>query len=119
MLPSTEHWGVGSLSFPIIAAHLDKALTELWAEVELLDAEEKLDSKQTQRLRRLKNLLKDYRSNFPIPRNLVLLGTLNADETTYDLSPKVIDRSFVITYPPADLTGEGVSEPVAPKSING
>lgn len=42
-------------------------------------------------------------ANLEIPENLVLIGTLNSDETTYDLSPKVIDRAYVITYPPADL----------------
>lgn len=90
---------------------------ELWEEARLLNEEQQPDSKQIQRLRRLQNLLKDYRSTFPIPRNLVVLGTLNADETTYDLSPKVIDRSFVITYPPAKLTVEGASEPLDPESI--
>ena len=91
---------------------------DLWEEVAQIKAEEQqLDSQQKQRLRRLQHLLKDYPANFPIPRNLVLLGTLNADETTYDLSPKVIDRSFVITYPPADLTIQGVSETRAIQEI--
>ena len=31
-----------------------------------------------------------------VPRNLVLFGTLNTDETTEALSPKVLDRAFVI-----------------------
>ena len=91
--------------------------TELIEEARLLDEEQARDSKQAQRLKRIQNLLKDYPSNFPIANNLVLLGTLNSDETTYDLSPKVIDRSFVITYPLADLKLEIVSEPLNPHSI--
>ncbi|MFB2879558.1 AAA family ATPase [Floridanema aerugineum] len=91
--------------------------TELWEEARLLHEEQQRDYKQIQRLKRLEIILKDYASNFPIPKNIVLLGTLNSDETTYDLSPKVIDRSFVITYPLADLTAEIFSQPVDPKSI--
>lgn len=91
--------------------------TELIEEARLLYDEQARDTKQAQRIRRIQNLLKDYPSNFAIPKNLVLLGTLNSDETTYDLSPKVIDRSFVITYPLADLTIETVFEPLNPQSI--
>jgi cysteine desulfurase len=47
--------------------------------------------------------LQKWRSHQPIPQNVILLGTLNSDETTYDLSPKVIDRSYTITYPIADF----------------
>ncbi len=65
----------------------------------------KEDFKSQQRLKIIQNLFKNYPEHkFAIPRNLVLLGTLNSDETTYDLSPKLIDPSFIITYPPADLT---------------
>ncbi len=57
------------------------------------------DKKLVQR----KNNLCQYPPNFTVPNNLVLLGTLNSDETTYELSPKVIDRSYVISYPSANL----------------
>lgn len=91
---------------------------DLHSELNVLKKEEsKLDVKQTLRLRTLETILNDYPANFAIPENLVLIATLNADETTYDLSPKVIDRSFVISYPPADLEGEGVSTPVPPDLI--
>lgn len=69
--------------------------------------EDTLDISGKQRLNRLQNFLKVYPSyNFAIPKNLVLLGTLNSDETTYNLSPKFIDRSFVITYPQVELINE-------------
>ena len=41
--------------------------------------------------------LKRYRS-FELPENVRFIGTINMDDTTYDLSPKVIDRSFFITF---------------------
>lgn len=40
--------------------------------------------------------LKRYPAIFEIPKNIRFVGTLNMDETTKELSPKVLDRSFVI-----------------------
>lgn len=39
------------------------------------------------------------------PQNLLLVGTVNADETTYPFSPKVLDRAFVIDVSHVDLQG--------------
>ena len=47
---------------------------------------------------------------------MLLLGTLNSDETTYDLSPKLIDRSFIITYPLAELPDNLRSDSVTDKT---
>lgn len=33
-----------------------------------------------------------------MPRNLLLIGTVNIDETTYQFSPKVLDRSFSFEF---------------------
>ena len=41
--------------------------------------------------------LEPYKS-FELPGNVHFIGTINMDDTTYDLSPKVIDRSFFITF---------------------
>jgi MoxR-like ATPase len=49
-----------------------------------------------------KNLLR-YPAEFRIPRNIVIIGTLNTDESTFDISPKLIDRSFVIDFHPVRL----------------
>lgn len=78
--------------------------TQLWEEARFLHELSDRPHEQTQRLKHIQTLLKDYPSTFSLSPNLVLLGTLNSDETTYDLSPKVIDRSYVITYPPANLS---------------
>ena len=77
--------------------------TQLWEEARFLHEMSDCTHPQTQRLTHIQTLLKDYPSTFTLSPNLVLLGTLNSDETTYDLSPKVVDRSYVITYPSADL----------------
>lgn len=37
-----------------------------------------------------------YPDILEIPRNVKFFGTLNQDETTLDLSPKVLDRSYII-----------------------
>lgn len=49
------------------------------------------------------NHLSKYPSSIKIPDGLVLFGTINLDETTHNLSPKFLDRSFVINIPPHEL----------------
>lgn len=39
----------------------------------------------------------------PYPSNLVLIGTVNMDETTHGLSDKVLDRAFVLEFWDVDL----------------
>lgn len=48
------------------------------------------------------NLLK-YPASIQMPRNIVIIGTLNTDESTFDLSPKLIDRSFLVDFPSSQL----------------
>ncbi len=45
---------------------------------------------------RMADMLARYPATVRIPRNVKFIGTLNQDETTLDLSPKVLDRSLVI-----------------------
>ena len=80
--------------------------TELWQEVRYLQEQQALEPNQKARQQRLQMFLKTWRSHQPVPQNIGLLGTLNSDETTYDLSPKVIDRAYTITYPIADFRAE-------------
>lgn len=44
---------------------------------------------------KLKNYL-DYKYKLIIPENIRFIGTINKDETTKNLSPKVVDRSFIM-----------------------
>ncbi len=39
----------------------------------------------------------------PIPHNIFITGTVNVDETTYNFSPKVLDRAFTIELNRVDL----------------
>jgi 5-methylcytosine-specific restriction protein B len=34
----------------------------------------------------------------PVPRNVIVVGTVNVDETTYLFSPKVLDRAFTFEF---------------------
>ncbi len=40
----------------------------------------------------------DGPDRLPFPKNLLLVGTVNVDETTYQFSPKVLDRSTSIEF---------------------
>ncbi|MNP34514.1 hypothetical protein D3C76_1278040 [compost metagenome] len=42
-------------------------------------------------------------SGIPYPQNLVIIGTVNMDETTHGLSDKVLDRATVIEFWDIDL----------------
>lgn len=55
-----------------------------------------LERKYYFELRRLAQMLINYPAKFQIPKNVKFFGTLNQDETTLDISPKVLDRSYVI-----------------------
>ena len=45
---------------------------------------------------RMYEMIKKIPNVLTIPRNVKFFGTLNQDETTLDISPKVIDRSYII-----------------------
>lgn len=42
-------------------------------------------------------------SSIPYPSNLVIIGTVNMDETTHGLSDKILDRAFTIEFWDIDL----------------
>ncbi len=68
------------------------------AELDALERDEGHRARNPHRLPQVKAAL-SYTPRLELPDGLTLLGTLNTDETTYDLSPKVIDRSFAIAFP--------------------
>lgn len=47
-------------------------------------------------IRKKVKFLKTYPAKFEIPNNIRFIGTMNIDHTTKVISPKVIDRSFII-----------------------
>ncbi|MBA3431702.1 MAG: AAA family ATPase, partial [Actinobacteria bacterium] len=54
----------------------------------------------------------------PWPRNVLVIGTVNVDETTYMFSPKVLDRANVIEFRPgAEELRRFVRDPAVP-SLN-
>lgn len=57
--------------------------------------EETRNDEQYEAMKKIKKLFR-YPSDFKLPENIQFVGTLNMDETTKSLSPKVLDRSFVI-----------------------
>lgn len=87
--------------------------TELWREARYLNEKPDRSDKEQQRLEQLQAMLDSYQANFYLSSNIAILGTLNSDETTYDLSPKVIDRAYVISYPSADLASTFKTEAVS------
>lgn len=91
--------------------------TELWQEAKLLNEKTSKSDKEQQRLEQLQMMLRSYKSNFLLPSNVVIIGTLNSDETTYDLSPKVIDRAYVINYPFASLASMSKLSNIPPLDI--
>ena len=54
----------------------------------------------------LQNHLLKYRANIAIPEGLVMFGTVNLDNTAHPLSPKFLDRSFVINVPVQELVDQ-------------
>lgn len=54
-------------------------------------------------------------SSMPWPRNVLVIGTVNVDETTYMFSPKVLDRANVIEFRPgAGELRRFVHDPASP-----
>lgn len=64
-----------------------------WSTAKMLLLKEDVDLERQQTARELIDL---YPPIFKIPKNVRFIGTLNMDHTVKPLSPKVIDRSFII-----------------------
>lgn len=50
------------------------------------------------------------KSSISIPKNVVICGTLNIDGSTENLSPKMIDRSFMLKFPDFDGVFRDIKE---------
>jgi 5-methylcytosine-specific restriction protein B len=67
-------------------------------------------------------LSEDGPSKRPLPSNLFVIGTVNVDETTYQFSPKVLDRAFSFEFRVASDELDSAAQPpeaVAPGPAGG
>ncbi|MGQ9369601.1 McrB family protein [Azospirillum sp. ST 5-10] len=51
------------------------------------------------------DVVENVPTTIPWPRNLVIVGTVNMDETTHPFSDKVLDRAFTFEFWDVDLAG--------------
>ena len=51
------------------------------------------------------DMVENVPTTIPWPRNLVIVGTVNMDETTHPFSDKVLDRAFTFEFWDVDLPG--------------
>ena len=63
---------------------------------------------------RMARMIVDYPAKIKIPQNVKFFGTLNQDETTHDISPKVIDRSYIIRLEKNNLQLENIEGDYSP-----
>jgi RNA-directed DNA polymerase len=70
---------------------------------ELAERVDVLKPEERRRLLLLHTRLDTFKARFLLPKNLVLCGTVNMDETTHPFSPKVLDRAFVVRFPSAQF----------------
>lgn len=78
-----------------------------------LKAKEMLDNDSTLTTEQqliAKELVERYPHKFQIPKNVRFIGTINMDQTVKSLSPKVIDRSFIIEIDHLDSKAKGSIE---------
>ncbi|MBQ0161352.1 MAG: hypothetical protein KBT28_12120 [Bacteroidales bacterium] len=54
---------------------------------------------------KLKEKFKNMKYEIPLPKNLIVMGTVNMDETTFGFSRKVLDRAMTIEMNEVDLAG--------------
>ncbi|MEH7075157.1 McrB family protein [Neobacillus drentensis] len=96
---------------------LEELLNMPIAEISAEDLKQ-LDAEKRKEARSKYELIFNFPAHFPIPDNVRFVGTLNMDETVKPLSPKVIDRSFIIELDhPSKLND--VREQLASQSIGG
>ncbi len=53
-------------------------------------------------------LAEDVPTRLPVPPNLMVIGTVNIDETTHGFSPKVLDRAFTVELTHVDVRAFGL-----------
>jgi hypothetical protein len=94
LLYSEENYAQAKSRWTKLTSSTSSADQELTARGEAIEAYLRLEQ------------LDSYPPSFTIPEGLIFCGTINPDETTYQLSPKFLDRSFTfkITRPEGALS---------------
>lgn len=65
-----------------------------------------ISNKSLDSLKAQTNVVVNYPAKLHIPSNVRFIATVNVDETTMSLSPKVVDRSFIIDFSPEEESSE-------------
>ncbi|MEV5114447.1 McrB family protein [Peribacillus frigoritolerans] len=81
---------------PTLQLYAQRYFREARSYIDSYDTSISHDRSEIERYDNAIELVYDYPSEFFIPDNVRFVGTLNMDQTVKPLSPKVIDRSFVI-----------------------
>ena len=63
------------------------------------------DADQLNNVDELMCILEGMNYEIPLPKNLIVMGTVNMDETTFSFSRKVLDRAMTIEMNEVDLAG--------------
>lgn len=75
----------------------------------------KYETEKADQVKTLKDYFKKV-GGIPIPSNLVVMGTVNMDETTCSFSRKVLDRAMTFELNEVDLRNSGLEESLDPQS---
>ncbi len=86
----------------LYSSSISELLEAEWTELNRI--EDNLNPEQKSRLFEIGEMMRRYPAELELSPSIALLGTINVDHTTHQLSPKVLDRSFVVSFPPANLS---------------
>lgn len=81
--------------------HCQSIVNEMLAPSESDDT----DANQLNQAEEMMILLEGMDYTLPLPQNLIVMGTVNMDETTFSFSRKVLDRAMTIEMNEVDLKG--------------
>lgn len=96
--------GTNNRSIPLYPQFLFTSLMEEQRSISIIEEVERTPE-QVRRFKELAEILAKYPEKIKIPKTFLVTGTLNTDFSTYSLSPKILDRSYIIPFaPPKDFT---------------
>jgi hypothetical protein len=96
--------GTSTRNIPLYPQFLFNSLREEQSSISNIKEVERTPE-QKRRFKELAEILAKYPWEIDIPKTFLVTGTLNTDFSTYSLSPKILDRSYIIPFaPPKDFT---------------